>query len=555
MPILNVKNLEIGYSDSNAKFHIAVNGINFSVNKGETIGIVGESGCGKSTVARALMGYLRPGGKIIGGEVSLSGISVLDKSAEALQSIRGRTVAIVPQNPLSSLTYHITVGKQVNEILRTHRGMTTIEAHDESLRLFRDTLLPEPKAIYDRYPHQISGGQRQRIVIAAALACKPALMILDEPTTALDTTTEMQILRLVKELRQEIDTAIVYITHDLTLTNYMCDRVLVMHNGSVVEEGTAEAIFYRPKEFHTQHLVAAIPRIDQPSKRKKIAERNLGERILEVENLSFSYTSPWSLPNLFGRKPLAKAINDVSFAVRQKETLGLVGESGSGKSTAANIIAGLSKANSGAMRFDGEDLNLRGGKRSKETRRRIQLIFQDPLSSLNPRHKIGTILARSIMSFIGLNRSQALDRAVELLSEMELPTEVLNRYPRQLSGGQQQRVAVARAFSADPDLILCDEITSALDVSVQAHVLDLLMALQLKKGTACIFISHDLGVIREVAHRTVVMRNGIIEEEGLTEDLFSNSKNRYTRHLISAARRSDFDFQDQKGGPEPKEIV
>ncbi len=552
MTVLDVKNLEIGYLNPNNEIVLAVNGINFSVKKGETVGVVGESGCGKSTVARALMGYLRPGGKVVGGEIELAGISILTCAEEELQSIRGKTVAIVPQNPLSSLTYHMTVGQQMNEILRIHRGMSANEARQETLKLFAATHLPDPESVYNRYPHQISGGQRQRIVIAAALACKPALMILDEPTTALDTTTEMQVLKLVKELRQEIDTAIVYITHDLTLTNYMCDRVLVMHNGKIVEEGSARAIFETPKKRYTQQLVAAIPRVDQPPERAKIPDDKLGERILEVDTLSFTYAPPWSLSQLFKRSEPAKAVNKVSFDIRRKETLGLVGESGSGKSTVANIVAGLLSANSGSVRFDGESLHNRGEKRSAENRRRIQLIFQDPLSSLNPRHQVGTILTHSIMRFIGIDRRSATDKAVELLEEMELPAEVMDRYPRQLSGGQQQRVAVARAFSADPDLILCDEITSALDVSVQAHVLDLLMALQRKKGTACLFISHDLGVIREVSHRAVVMQNGQIVEMGPTEDLFTNSQSPYTRHLISAAGRHDDTYEDEEDKTEIK---
>ena len=539
MAILEVENLEIGYLNPAEGIELAVRGINFSVRRGETVGIVGESGCGKSTVARALMGYLRPGGKIVGGAIRLSGQSMFDLPAEKLQQMRGRTVAIVPQNSLSSLTYHMTIGAQVNEILRIHQGLSTREARLETIKMFRATRLPEPESLYDRYPHQISGGQRQRIVIAAALACRPALMILDEPTTALDTTTEMQVLRLVRDLRREIDTAIVYITHDLTLTNYMCDRVLVMHDGRIVEEGPAGAIFTQPKQPYTRQLVAAIPRVDRPPVRQKIAPQQLGERILEVDALSFAYSQSWSIANLFRKKEMPLAVDTVSFVIRRKETLGLVGESGSGKSTVANIVAGLLAPTRGVVRFDGEALQARGEKRSMENRRRIQLVFQDPLSSLNPRHRVGAILTRSIMMFMGLDQRRARDRAVALLEELELSPEFLDRYPRQLSGGEQQRVAIARAFAADPDLILCDEITSALDVSVQAHVLDLLMALQQKQGTACMFISHDLGVIREVAHRAVVMEGGHVVEAGPTEEMFSNPQCAYTRHLIAAAGRRD----------------
>ena len=271
--------------------------------------------------------------------------------------------------------------------------------------------------------------------------------------------------------------------------------------------------------------------------------RELGDRILEVDDLCFAYTPAWSVSTIFRRKPPPLAVGKVSFDIRRGETLGLVGESGSGKSTVANVVAGLLAATRGTVRFDGAELDPRGETRPFECRRRIQLIFQDPLSSLNPRQRVGTILTQSIMKFIGLARSRARDKAVELLEELEMPADFMSRYPRQLSGGQQQRVAIARAFAANPDLILCDEITSALDVSVQAHVLDLLTALQRKRGTACMFISHDLGVIREVAHRTVVMQQGYVVDVGPTEDLFANSQNSYTRYLIAAAQRDDGEFR------------
>ena len=322
MTVLSVKSLEIGYVNPAHGLTMAVNGIDFSVDKGETVGVVGESGCGKSTVARALMGYLRPGGRFVNGAIRLAGESILELPPGELQRMRGKTVAIVPQNPLSSLTYHMKVGEQINEILRIHRSLNNKEAHAETLELFHATRLPEPESIYHRYPHQLSGGQRQRIVIAAALACRPALMILDEPTTALDTTTQMQVLRLVKDLRKEIDTAIVYITHDLTLTNYMCDRVLVMHDGKIIEEGSAHAIFKQPQQAYTRQLVAAIPKVDQPPARHKISPRELGERILEVDDLCFAYTPPWSVSNMFRRKLPPLAIGNVSFDIRRGDSDG-----------------------------------------------------------------------------------------------------------------------------------------------------------------------------------------------------------------------------------------
>lgn len=539
MSVLNVKDLKIGYVDVLGAMNTAVDGVSFSVGRGETVGIVGESGCGKSTIARALMGYLRPGGKFVGGSIELAGQSVLDLSEDNLRKIRGATVAVVPQNPLSSLTFHMTVGDQLREILQVHRKMNATKAKAEAIDLFAATGLPDPDKIFDRYPHQISGGQRQRVVIATALACRPALMILDEPTTALDTTTEMQVLKLVKSLRETMDMGIVYITHDLTLTNYMCDRVLVMHSGKVVEEGTQTQIFEQPKDPYTRRLVAAIPRVDRPSTREKTPDDQIGEKILAVKDLCFSYTPQWSLARALGRAKTQLAVKSVSFDIRQGEILGLVGESGSGKSTIANLVAGLSPPSGGSILFEGKPLHPRGEKRKLEERRRIQLIAQDPLSSLNPRHRIGTILTRSLMDFLGLDKNAARERAVALLEEMELPAAFMERYPRQLSGGQQQRVAVARAFAADPDLIICDEITSALDVSVQAHVLNLLTEIQRKHRTACMFISHDLGVIREMSHRAVVLRHGAVVEAAETETMFRDTKDPYTRHLFTAALRLD----------------
>lgn len=540
MPILEVKDLKVGYVDVQQQTNLAVDGVGFTLEKGETLGIVGESGCGKSTIARALMGYLRPGGAFLGGSIELAGKFVFDLSPSALQKLRGEIVAIVPQNPLSSLTYHITVGAHLREILQFHRGLSAAHAKTETLSLFEETGLPEPETIYKRYPHQISGGQRQRVVIAAALACQPAVMILDEPTTALDTTTEMQVLKLVKDLRKKIDTAIVYITHDLTLTNYMCNRVLVMHDGKTIEQGYADKIFEQPKEKYTRQLVAAIPRVDEPPQREKIAEEQLGFKLLEVKDLSFAYKPQWSIRQMFRKIAPKIVVKNVSFNIRKSETLGLVGESGSGKSTVANIISGLQSPISGEIYFTDDLLHPKGENRPPEVLRRIQLIFQDPLSSLNPRHRVGTILTGAIMGFFGVSRREATDRAVVLLEDLELPIDFMKRYPRQLSGGQQQRVAIARAFAANPDLIICDEITSALDVSVQAQVLDLLMAMQRKNQTACLFISHDLGVIREVSHRTAVMRQGLILETGETESLFEYTKNNYTKQLLTAAQRRDY---------------
>ena len=543
MTLLDVRDLQVAYNNpSSGDLTLAVDGVSFKVDRGETLGIVGESGCGKSTLARALMAYCRPGGVIVGGEVLFDGEDILDFNDEQIRALRGSRMAMVPQDPLTSLTYHMKMGPQIDEILQIHQNLDAAGARLSTLKLFEGTNLPTPEKIYDRYPHENSGGQRQRVVIAGALACEPDLLILDEPTTALDTTTEMQVLKLVKELRDRLGTALVYITHDLTLTDYMCENVLVMRDGKVVERGRASQIFSDPQTDYGKMLVSAIPRVDadiaEPTPR---AENKATEALLKVENLSFRYAQRWSIEALFNPQEEQLAVDDVSFELQRGETLGLVGESGSGKSTLANVVVGLLAPTSGDVTFDGASIKMIDKYRSEELRRRIQIVFQDPLSSLNPRRRIESILTRPLRIFFGMNGRAARDRAVELLEDMELSADLLKRFPRQLSGGQQQRVAIARAFTAKPDLILCDEVTSALDVSVQAHVLKLLKGIQIKTGAACLFISHDLGVVKQVADETVVLQKGRIVEAGVTRTVFDNPTHTYTQLLLAAAsRREDY---------------
>jgi peptide/nickel transport system ATP-binding protein len=515
MSLLDIKKLTVGYVNPSGELVPAVKDVRFSLKQGETLGIVGESGCGKSTLARAILGYCRPGSQIMGGEILFDGENILQMSSARLRHLRGQRIAMVPQNPLSSLTYHMKVGPQVDEILRIHRGMDTKAARVQTLELFAGTNLPDPELIYDRYPHEISGGQRQRVVIAGALACQPAIMVLDEPTTALDTTTEIQVLKLVKELRQENDMALIYITHDLTLTDYICENVLVMLDGQIVEQGRVADIFKHPETDYTKMLIASIPRVDAESGADVfIQASSTPGPLLEVDRLRFRYGQRWSLATLFQSREESLAVDDVSFDLDHGETIGLVGESGSGKSTIANVICGLLTPTSGNIIFDRHPVDTAAEKRPRDLRRRIQIIFQDPLSSLNPRHRIESILTRPLKIFFGLMGREARDRAVELLEDMELLPEHLSRFPRQLSGGQQQRVAIACAFAAKPDLILCDEVTSALDVSVQAHVLELLKAIQEKTGVACVFISHDLGVVKQVANKVIVLQKGVVAESG-----------------------------------------
>ena len=532
-PVLEARGVHVSYRRPDGTLAPAVVDATLALAEGESLGLVGESGSGKSTLARALMGYTRPGGVITAGDLRILGRDVRSLARHEMRALRGGQVAFVPQNPLASLTPHIRVGRQVAEAVRIHRGCDGDAARRAVLELFEATLLPDPGALYDRYPHELSGGQRQRVVIAAALAGNPRLVILDEPTTALDKTTEAQVLELVQSLRRRFKASLVYVSHDLNVISEMCDRVLVMLRGRVVEQGATARVYREPGEAYTRELIAAVPRIDrEPPPVRALAQQ---PPLLQVSGVTFRYgaRARW-----FGRsRAEPPALEDVSFEIARGETLGLVGESGSGKSTAAAIVAGLLAPSRGGVTFDGEPLAGLARDRTASTRRRIQIVFQDPLSSLNPRHRVEAILARPLALFHGLTGAAARERAAALMAQMQLDPALLERYPRQLSGGQQQRVAIARAFAAEPDLVICDEITSALDVSVQAQVLELLRGLQERSGVACLFISHDLGVIHQVASRVVVLRDGTVRETGPTQAVFRAPADSYTRMLLQAATR------------------
>ncbi|KPU97272.1 hypothetical protein APR52_11390 [Variovorax paradoxus] len=529
---LEVQGLGIGYRRADGEIVGAVRGVEFTVEAGSSLGIVGESGSGKSTVARALLGHCRAGGVITAGAVRIAGEDILRLDEPARRRLRGRHIAFVPQNPLSSLTPHMRIGDQVDEAVRHLRGCGAAEARARTLELFEATNLPDPKGICARFPHELSGGQRQRVVIATALAGDPGVLVLDEPTTALDKTTEVQVLELVRTLRERFGTSLIYVSHDLGVISRMCDRVIVMHQGRIVEQGPAARIFGAPAHVYTRQLIAAIPRVDaEPPERE---QQQAQDALLVAKDLAFSYPArrrAWFQPPPATARP---ALAGLSFAIGRGETLGLVGESGSGKSTAASLVAGLMAPSGGSLHFDGQPLAAKATDRSPTLRRRVQIVFQDPLSSLNPRQRIAAILERPLTLFTGLRGPALRERAQALMRAMHLDPALLECYPRQLSGGQQQRVAIARAFAAEPDLIVCDEITSALDVSVQAQVLELLLELQRKTGTAYLFISHDLGVVRRMADRVVVLRHGEVREAGATRQVFDAPADDYTRLLLQA---------------------
>ncbi len=532
-PLLSVRDLVVSWRSAEGRATRVVDGVSFDLDAGETIGIAGESGSGKSTLARALLGHTRAGSVIEAGAIRLGGRDLVGLTPGTLAELRGREVAMVPQNPLSSLTFHLRVGAQVEEVLRHRARLDRRAARARAITLLGEMGLPDPERLARRYPHQLSGGQRQRVVLACALACDPALLVLDEPTTALDKTTEAQALDLIRRLRAARRGAMVIVTHDLNVVADICDRVMVMQHGRVVETGPVRRVFAAPGQPYTRLLLGAALQVDANS---RAAPPTPGRALLHAEALGFSYARPTLL---FRRAPAGPpTLADIAFTLHRGEVLGVIGESGSGKTTLGGLVTGLLAPAAGALRFDDAPLPGRAAERSVEQRRRIQMVFQDPLSSLNPRRRVGEQVIRPLRLFHGLDRRAAETRAASLFQELGLDAGLLARFPRQLSGGQQQRVAIARAFAAEPDLLVCDEITSALDASVQAQVLDQLAGMQRRAGTAMLLITHDLSVVWRMAGRVVVMRGGRILEHGETASVFRAPADPYTAALLSAATRA-----------------
>jgi ABC-type glutathione transport system ATPase component len=531
--LLSLRGLVVSWRGADGRANRVVDGVSFDLAPGETLGIAGESGSGKSTVARALLGHARAGSVIEAGRVILGGRDLAALPQASLAELRGRAVAMVPQNPLSSLTFHRRVGAQLEEVLRHRAGLGRQDARRRALGLLEEMGLPEPALLAQRYPHQLSGGQRQRVVLACALACDPALLVLDEPTTALDKTTEAQVLDLIRRLRRARRGAMVIVTHDLNVVAGVCDRAMVMQHGRVVEEGPVGRVFGAPRQAYTRLLLGSALRVDEGAGGLPAPP---GAPLLEAEGLRFGYARP--APLLRRPPPDPPTLDAVGFTLRRGEVLGVIGESGSGKTTLGGLVTGLIAPQAGALRLDGVKLAGRAAARSVEQRRRIQMVFQDPLASLNPRRRVGEQVVRPLRLFHGLPRREAEARAARLFEELGLDPGLLARFPRQLSGGQQQRVAIARAFAAEPDVLVCDEITSALDASVQAQLLDRLAAMQRRAGTALLLITHDLAVVWRMAGRVVVMRGGRILEQGETAAVFRAPAHPYTAALLGAATRA-----------------
>jgi peptide/nickel transport system ATP-binding protein len=608
-PILKVKHAAISYETRYGDVE-AVRDVSFEVHRAQTFGIVGESGCGKSTVAFGIVDFLGPNGKIVDGSIKFQGRELVGRSQEELRKLRGDQISMVYQDPMQALNPSVTIGDQLAEVLIVHRGISKKEAWEKSIQMLKRVYMPDSANVMNRYPHQISGGQQQRVVIAMALLNNPALLIMDEPTTALDVTVEAVVLDLIEDLKRDFDTAIVYITHDLGVVARVCNEVGVMYAGEMVEVGSVEAIYENPQHPYTQGLMRCVPklgatkessilypirgRVPAPKDRPKGAcifaprcdystdrcynekpllreikpehnarcfyseeidasaweppedlvpeiepvERGNGhEPILKIEDLKTYYEQESkSLLSLVGagEKLYVKAVDDVSLEIPPGKTLGVVGESGCGKSTLAKTIIGLEAPRDGEAQFLGFDITLPVSERDTQLIRELQMVFQNPDSTMNPSYSVGHQIGRPLRRFNVVPPGQIRDEVIRLLNAVRLDGSYYNRLPRQLSGGEKQRVGIARAFASRPDLVLCDEPVSALDVSVQAAVLNLLLEIQHEYGTTMMFIAHDLSVIRFFSDYVAVMYLGHLVEIGPAEAIYAPPYQPYTEALLSA---------------------
>src|SRR5690554_4278436 len=553
-PLIEISDLCVSFGENENAIR-AVQNLNLSIQRGETMGIVGESGSGKSVTSLAIMGLLPHSAKTDGSIFFRMGnerVDLLKADYAAFRTIRGKRISMIFQEPMTSLNPVHTCGAQVAEAIKLHTRCKSREARIKVLELFNQVDLPRPEAIYESYPHQLSGGQKQRIMIAMALSCNPDLIIADEPTTALDVTVQKRILKLLKGLCAKNNTGLIFITHDLGVVAEIADSVCVMYRGKVLEKGLVNTIFNYPKHAYTKALLACRPRLDSNPVRlpvvadflegdgarevvqvPKTVEKHSEKNLIEVKNLNvwFPAKKDWK------GKPLAyvQAVNDVSFTVKKGETLGLVGESGCGKTTLGRAILKLIPIHSGEITFDGQNITSFSQKEFKPLRKRAQLIFQDPYASLNPRYTVAETLIEpmQVHKVMGSNKERR-KRIEEMLDYVGLPATALKKYPHEFSGGQRQRICIARALVIEPEFIVCDESVSALDVSVQAQVLNLLNDLKDEFGLTYIFISHDLSVVKYMSDRLLVMRRGRIEEQGSAREIYANPQSEYTKELIDA---------------------
>ncbi|ALX66419.1 ABC transporter ATP-binding protein [Microbacterium sp. XT11] len=545
-PLLTVEGLAVDFTTIDGVVH-AVEGVDLEIAEGETVAIVGESGSGKSTTAMAIIGLLAGGGRVAAGSIRLEGREIAHAPEHELRAIRGRHIGLVPQDPMSNLNPVAKIGTQVAETLLAHGLATRQNVHAKVVEALTAAGLPDPERRAKQYPHEFSGGMRQRALIAIGLACKPRLLIADEPTSALDVTVQQTILDQIGEMTRELGTAVLLITHDLGLAAERAERVVVMHRGRVVEQGPARQILEDPQHPYTQSLVKAAPsvaaaRLRPEAFRVEEREARAGEpdaaapdasaparadNIVEIENLTKIYP-------VRGRAEDFVAVNDVSLAIPRGETVAIVGESGSGKTTTARMLLKVIEPTSGTIRFEGKDVSSLTRAETKDFRQRVQPIFQDPYSSLNPMFTIERLISEPLDFYRRGSGAERRKRVRQLLDDVALPQSMLRRYPSELSGGQRQRVAIARALALSPDLIVCDEPVSALDVLVQDQVLTLLRDLQSEYGLSYLFISHDLAVVRLISDYVCVMKDGSLVEAASSEEIFTNPRDPYTRRLLAS---------------------
>lgn len=619
--LVDIKNLSIGYYTKRGTLVHVLRSVSLQIKPGETLGLVGESGCGKSTLGQAMMGYLRSGSQVLGGSVHFADQDMLSLTDRQLEYIRGRQIALIPQNAGDSLTPTMRVGKQILEAIELNADISGDAAKERMTELLGQVRLPDPEVMAGRYPHELSGGQQQRVVVAMALAGVPDMLVLDEPTTGLDVTTQAHILELLRDIVSEIGTAMMYISHDLGVIARVSDRVAIMYAGEIAEDATGAGIFRSPAHPYTRGLLASIPRLalagipnsmpgqppipgslpgcsfaprcsyatgictsegprlDAISLTPDLAPPEAGplhmvrchhwekvvttdfsqelqevyhtikhttqdEPAIELTDVEITYYRPGLMDRLRGTPEPPATVSDVTLTVQRGETLALVGESGSGKSTLVRTISGLLPAKAGRIQFKDCDLTVDVGDRPMELCRHVQLIFQNPDASLNPRHTVAEILDQPLkLYFPKMTRDERRARQIDLLERVRLDGRYRLRYPGQMSGGEKQRVAIARAFAADPEVVLCDEVTSALDVSVQAAVLDLLADLQRERNTTYIFIAHDLAVVRAIADRVAVLYQGRLCEVGTVDEIYSPPYHPYTETLLGAILVPDPDIE------------
>ena len=535
--VLEVQNLYIALPSEGDRKH-AVAAVNFSVGRGEIVCLVGESGSGKSVIAQSVMGLLPKSLPVTEGKILLEGEDITHAPLSRLRELRATRMSMIFQEPMTALNPVMRCGEQIDEVLRAHTTLSESERKKKILAIIEEVALPDPERMFQVFPHQLSGGQRQRIMIAMALVLEPVLLIADEPTTALDVTTQAQILHLISELQRKHGTGVLFITHDFGVVAEIADRVAVLRLGDLVEMGPKEDVLMRPQHDYTKMLIAAVPGIHPKAK----ARQTDAPIVLQVVGLDKTYGGQGWFSSKRHEVHAAKAVN---FTIRKGETLGIVGESGSGKSTVARCVVRLIDPSAGSIDLEGDDLAKLSGAKLRALRKRVQIVFQDPYRSLNPRRTVGETIMEGPMNF-GLSREEAAKRARSLMEWVRMDPSVLNRYPHQFSGGQRQRISIARALAMEPELLIADEAVSALDVSVQAQVLELLEEIRQRLNLAMLFITHDLRVAAQVCDDIVVMSKGEVVEYGAALEVFSAPKHAYTQSLFAAAPGRDFPFHQSK---------